>query len=129
MSKLNPFGHIDIEVNNIEKGIDFYSKLLPELGFTKTYHTDKWKVFATEGELPSAAYFAFAENPDHKPNNNTLGFWASSPTEVDRIASIVKIIGGKITDGPKHYNISETYYAFYFQDPFGNKFEIYHRLS
>lgn len=129
MSVFNPFGHIDLKVNDLKQAIDFYSKLLPELGFTKTYHTEKWKVFASEGELPSGAYFAFTEDPDHQPNGNIIGFWASSPSEVDRIASVVKIIGGKITDGPKHFPISDTYYAFYFEDPFGNRYEVVHRLN
>jgi len=62
---VNPFGHIDLRVKDAGKAAAFYSKLLPELGFTRIFHGGGWRVFATEGELPQAAYFALTEDPGH----------------------------------------------------------------
>lgn len=55
---MNPFSHIDLRVTNLEKALPFYERVLPELGFTQTFHSRDWKVFAAEGKLPSVVYFA-----------------------------------------------------------------------
>jgi catechol 2,3-dioxygenase-like lactoylglutathione lyase family enzyme len=125
----NPFSHVDVRVPNLENALPFYEKLLPALGFTRVFHTPLWKVFAAEGELPSAAYFAITEYPAHSPNDNLIGFWAASREEVDHIAQLVQSIGGKIIDGPRLFPISQSYYAVFFEDPCGNKYELIHRLD
>jgi catechol 2,3-dioxygenase-like lactoylglutathione lyase family enzyme len=73
---MNPFGHIDLRVTDLAESLSFYERLLPALGFTRTFHSAQWRVFAAEGELPSAAYSAITEALDHQPNQNTIGFWA-----------------------------------------------------
>lgn len=126
---MNKFSHIDLRVNDLATALPFYEKLLPKLGFTRTFHSANWLVFAADGELPSAAYLAITEDREHKPNANLIGFWANDQAEVDRIAEIVKQIGGTINDGPRLFPISPTYYAVYFEDPCGNKYEMLHRLN
>lgn len=126
---MNKFSHIDLRVNDLAIALPFYEKLLPELGFTRTFHSSNWRVFAADGELPSAAYFAITEDREHKPNANLIGFWASDQAEVDRIAEIVVQNGGTINDGPRLFPISPTYYAVYFEDPCGNNYEMLHRLN
>jgi catechol 2,3-dioxygenase-like lactoylglutathione lyase family enzyme len=126
---MNKFSHVDLRVNDLATALPFYEKLLPELGFTRTFHSANWQVFAADGELPIAAYLAITENGVHKPNANLIGFWANDQAEVDRIAEIVKQNGGTITDGPRLFPISPTYYAVYFEDPCGNKYEMLHRLN
>lgn len=125
----NPFSHIDLHVPSFQAVLPFYEKLLPALGFRRVFHTPAWKVFAAEGELPSAAYFAITEDRDHTPNNNLVGFWAADREEVDAIARLVHESGGKISDGPRAFPISASYYAVYFEDPCGNKYEFLHRLD
>jgi predicted enzyme related to lactoylglutathione lyase len=126
---MNKYSHIDLRVNDWKTALPFYEKLLPALGFTRTFHSENWRVFAADGELPSAAYFAITEDPNHRPNGNLIGFWAEDRAEVDRLADIVREAGGKITDGPRIFPISPTYYAVYFEDPCGNAYEIVHRLN
>ncbi|CCQ95027.1 conserved hypothetical protein [[Clostridium] ultunense Esp] len=126
---MNKFSHIDLRVNDLERVLPFYEKLLPALGFTRTFHSEKWRVFAAEGDLPSVAYFAITEDRDHKPNANLIGFWAKDRDEVDRIAKLVEQSGGTITSGPQLFPISPTYYAVYFEDPCGNAYELVHRLN
>ena len=53
---MNPFGHMDLRVSDLEAAFGFYDALLPALGFTKTYHGEEWKVWATTDPLPSTAY-------------------------------------------------------------------------
>ncbi len=126
---VNPFSHVDLYVRSFEEALPFYERLLSALGFTRAFHTPRWKVFAAEGELPDAAYFAITEDPAHNPNRNLIGFWAASRDEVDRMAQLVRDSGGKITDGPRLFPISPSYYAVYFEDPCGNRYEFLHRLD
>jgi len=128
MSK-NPLNHVDLRVPRMADILPFYEKLLPALGFTRTYHSAQWKVFAAEGQLPSAAYFAITEDSAHVPNANLIGFWAADHAEVDRIAQVVREAGGTINDGPRQFPISPSYYAVYFEDPCGNKYELVHRVD
>lgn len=127
--RANPFGHIDLRVRDAAKAASFYSKLLPELGFTRTFHGGGWHVFAAEGELPQAAYFAFTEDPGHVPNANRIAFWVPSREEVDRIARVVREAGGLEIEGPEPQPYSSTYYAVFFSDPSGNRLEVYPRLN
>lgn len=121
--------HIDLRVNSWEQVRLFYEQLLHTLGYTNTYHTEQWKVFAAQGDLPSASYFAITEDSKHQPNDNLIGFWAHDREEVNRIAKLVEQYGGTINSGPKLFSISPTYYAVYFEDPCGNKYEMVHRLN
>jgi predicted enzyme related to lactoylglutathione lyase len=125
----NPFSHIDLTVTSFAISLPFYEKILPALGFKHTFHSTKWKVFAAEGDLPSVPYFALVEDPAHQPNNNLVGFWANSRAEVNAFALLVKENGGIILDGPRQFPISPSYYAVYFQDPGGNRFEMVHRID
>jgi len=128
-SPINPFSHVDLRVPSMETALPFYEKLLPALGFGHTFHSPKWKVFAADGELPSAAYFAIMEDAAHIPSANIVAFWAPDRERVDQIAALVKSSGGTISAGPKLFSISKTYYAVYFDDPCGNKLEVVHRLD
>jgi catechol 2,3-dioxygenase-like lactoylglutathione lyase family enzyme len=125
----NRFGHIDLRVPSMDEALAFYEELLPALGFTQRYHGPEWKVFATEGELPGAAYFALVESAGHVPNENRVAFWAEGRAEVDRVASIVERAGGRDVSGPMEMPYGPDYYAVYFTDPGGNRFEVYHRLG
>jgi predicted enzyme related to lactoylglutathione lyase len=125
----NPFSHIDLYVTSIQNTLTFYSAILPALGFTHTYHSPAWKVFAADGDLPSAAYFAITEDPSHQPNANRIGFWADSPQAVDSFAEVIRQAGGQIEDGPRAFPISPSYYAVFFLDPEGNRFEMMYRIN
>ncbi len=126
---MNPFGHIDLRVPNLVAALPFYEQLLPALGFTRSFHSRNWRVFAGEGDLPSAAYFAVTEDRTHQPNANLIGFWVAGRAEVDRLAELVTAAGGTITAGPQAFPISPTYYAVYFSDPCGNRYEITYRVN
>jgi len=124
----NPIGHIDLRVRDAAEALEFFGALLPELGYTETYHGE-WKVFATKGELPAAAYFALVESADHAPNENRIAFWAADRAEVDRLADVALRAGARDVSGPKEMPYGPDYYAVYFADPSGNRFEIYYRWA
>jgi catechol 2,3-dioxygenase-like lactoylglutathione lyase family enzyme len=125
----NPFGHIDLRVRDIDEAAQFFDGWLPSLGFSERYDGDEWIVFATAGELPSAAYFAITETREHATNANRIAFWVESRDDVERIARLVAQAGGTELSGPKEMPYGPDYFAVYFADPSGNRFEVYHRTD
>lgn len=117
--------HIDLRVKNFDRAMKFYRKLLPELGFTCDRSDEIWGTFYSAGGDRPAEFFGFTEDREHQPNGTRIAFWAETRDEVDRVAELVRQNGGKILEGPglcEEY--SPGYYAFFFQDPDGNKLEI-----
>lgn len=81
------------------------------------------------GRAARPAYFGIVESARQTPNENRIAFWAADAAEVDRIAEVVKDAGGRDMSGPKPMPNGPDYYAVYFCDPCGNRFEVYHRLA
>lgn len=127
---MNRFSHVDLRVTDIDAALQFYALLMPVLGFTREFHGEEWKVFTSEDALPRTAYFAFTEDPGHRPNANRIAFWAESREAVDRAAAVLREAGATITGGPRNYQeYSASYYAVYFMDPSRNCLEIVHRTD
>ena len=117
----------------------FYGKFLPQLGFVRerdeppppehglgeVFHT----FYSAGGDKPSE-FFCFQEDKNHRPNGTRIAFWADTREEVDRLATLVRDAGGKALEGPEIcVDYSPGYYAFFFEDPDGNKLEICCRES
>jgi catechol 2,3-dioxygenase-like lactoylglutathione lyase family enzyme len=127
---MNRFGHIDLRVSDMAEALPLYSALLPALGFSHEYHGETWKVWAAEGTLPSAACFAVTEDRDHVRNANRIAFWAASRDEVDSLAAIAREAGAVVESGPRNCpEYSQGYYAFFFEDPCGNRLEVVYRTA
>ncbi len=127
MSK-NPFQHIDLRVNDMDKAWEFYSKILPPLGFEKGNVGKTFSGYDAPGEPPSQPWFCFTEDTNHRPNANRIAFWAESRERVDELGRIIADAGALNVSGPRACTeYSETYYAVFFEDPFGNCLEVcYH---
>ncbi len=124
---LNPFGHVDLRVNSRETARAFYSELLPELGFTEFDRGANFDTFSAAGDPPFRPWVGYVEDPDHVPNGNRLAFAAASRAEVDRLAEVARAAGARNVSGPKPMpEYDESYYAVFFDDPFGNALEIIH---
>lgn len=127
---MNRFGHMDLRVTDLAAAAPFYEALMTALGYVRTYHGHGWHVYATEDALPGAAYVAVTEAPDHVPNANRVAFWSPDDADVDRIAAIVKAAGARDMEGPAAQPYGPgPYYAVYFTDPCGNRFEVYCRQA
>ena len=120
---LSPFGHIDLRVADLDAAFAFYETLLPALGFTATYHSDAWKVWAS----PEGQYVALTESSGHVANENRIAFRLASNDEVDRLAAVARDAGAVGLSGPKPMPYGPGYYAAYFDDPSGNRLELYVR--
>jgi len=124
---MNRFGHIDLRVADLAAAVAFYEELMPALGFTERYHGEDWRVWATTDPLPSTAYFAITEEPTHVANSNRIAFWVETATDVDRVAEVARQADAAALSGPKRMPYGPGYYAAFFEDPSGNRLEVYVR--
>jgi catechol 2,3-dioxygenase-like lactoylglutathione lyase family enzyme len=123
--KTRCFDHIDLRVKDMGVARKFYGKFLPELGFVHESPGDDFHTFYAAGGDRPLEFFAFDEDKNHRPNGTRIAFWADTREEVDRIAKLVRDAGGKNLEGPEVCEgYSPGYYAFFFEDPDGNKLEI-----
>jgi predicted enzyme related to lactoylglutathione lyase len=118
------YDHIDLRVPSLRDATGFYEILLPALGFTRRVDIEYWLQYETTSES-AGAFFGVTESPEHVANENRIAFWAEDQGEVDRLAEIAVRAGASNVEGPMLYETG--YYAVFFEDPCGNRFEVCHR--
>ena len=121
----NPFQHIDLRVTDMAIADAFYEQLLPPLGFTRKSVGEHFTCYGAEGEGPWRPWFGFTEDVNHRPNANRISFATATRAEVDRLAALALEAGARNMSGPRDCpEYTPTYYAVFFEDPFGNRLEI-----
>ena len=131
--------HIQITVKDMGVAVPFYDRLMPLLGFDPQRKAsaviDAHEFHVVEYTHPLLAFAitsprpALAHDTVHrrKPGSlHHLAFRADSRGEVDRLHTAVREIGATIVSPPCEYPeyTPAGYYAFFFKDPDGIKFEI-----
>lgn len=122
------FDHIDLRVRNLEEVRAFYETLLPALGFVHDANIEGWIQYDGVGEDGTLRdFFGVTESSTHIANENRIAFWAHTDAEVDRLAVIAVDAGARNVEGPGFE--APGYYAVFFEDASGNRFEICHRQT
>jgi predicted enzyme related to lactoylglutathione lyase len=119
------YDHIDLRVPRLSEAAPFYEALLPVLGFTRNVTVEGWLQYEAPGD-DATEFFGITESENHAPNENRIAFWTESAREVDRLAEIARKAGARNIEGPMQYE--RGYYAVFFEDPFGNRLEVCHRV-
>ena len=128
------FDHIDLRVSNVARARPLYDAFLPAVGFTKVGGSvpgdagDAWASYTAEGRdnnHPRQPFVWLNEQPDHRGGANRIAFWADTKEEVDRIGEVVRRAGASVIEGPELCeDYSPVYYAVFFEDGDGNKWEV-----
>ena len=130
--------HIQVTVKDMSIAEPFYDKLMPILGFDLE---KKVSAVIEEHDLYVVEYLspqydfgicsprtAFTDNTIHRRTPGALhhlAFRAKSRTEVDELYLKIKDIGAEIVHAPRIFpEHGENYYALFFKDPEGIKYEI-----
>lgn len=131
--------HIEITVRDMEVAVPFYDKLLPLLGYDLAHRTsafiddhDKHVVSYEHPRLGIAITSPrreFADEVVHRRRPGSLhhlAFQAESRAAVDRLHTQLLEIGATIVIPPREFPeyAPSGYYALYFKDPDGIKYEI-----
>jgi catechol 2,3-dioxygenase-like lactoylglutathione lyase family enzyme len=131
--------HIEITVSDMSVAVPFYDKLLPLLGFdlgkrssARIDEHEKSVVSYEHPRLgfsitsPRRAFMGDTINRRKPGSLHHLAFRAPSRDDVDRLHAEITRIGATIVSAPREYPeyTPAGYYAFYFKDPGGIKYEI-----
>ena len=131
--------HIEITVRDMSVALPFYDRLLPLLGFDlanrSSARIDEHEKHVVSYEHPRLGFAITSPRPQfkdemmhrRKPGSlHHLAFRAGSREEVDRLHVELNRIGATIVSPPREYPeyTPAGYYAFYFKDPEGMKYEI-----
>ncbi len=131
--------HIQITVKDMNVAVTFYDRLMPLLGFDPKRRSsaviDRHEFHVVEYSHPRLCFAitsprpAFADNTIHRRKPGALhhlAFKAESRDEVDRLYKELIAIGATIVSPPREYPeyTPPGYYALYFKDLEGIKYEI-----
>jgi predicted enzyme related to lactoylglutathione lyase len=122
MSKY-PFDHIDHRVRSLESVRAFYDALMPALGYSKISASGRVVEYFTSDAANQ--FFGIHQRSDHVPSKTRIAFAARTRADVDRIGAVLAAAGAKRIQGPQDCpDYSQPYYAVFFEDPEGNRFEV-----
>ncbi|QDU66879.1 VOC family protein [Engelhardtia mirabilis] len=131
--------HIQITVRDMAVAEPFYDRLMPLLGFSLEHKggtvIDAHEFHVVEYCHPRLAFAitsprsAFADEQVHRRRPGSvhhMAFRVDSRDEVDRLYRELVAIGATIVTPPKEYPeyVPPGYYAVFFKDPDGIKYEI-----
>jgi glyoxylase I family protein len=128
--------HIALTVGNLERSTAFYNKVFEFIGFkavevpesTQQAMKTRLKAWAGPGYSisirPSKGEFARKAHDRNAPGFNHLAFTAENRSDVEKLYELLKQTGATILDAPAEYPYSPGYFAVYFADLDGLKFEF-----
>ena len=128
--------HIAMTVSDLERSTAFYSKVFEFIGFKRvevpeaTQQAMKTRLQAWVGQgysisiRPSKGDFARRLHDRNAPGFNHMAFAAKDRSDVEKLHELLKQMGATILDAPAEYPYSPGYFAVYFADPDGLKFEF-----
>lgn len=118
--------HLDVRVKDVHEARKFYDTFCAALGLTRIEVGAKWTSF--ESTESSGPFIAITSDPSFSPSPTRIAFRADSRDEVDRIARAAKTVGATRFEEPALCpEYAEGYYAAFFDDPDGNRYEICYR--
>jgi hypothetical protein len=109
------FSHIDMRVRDAEAVRPFYDAFMALFGTEPTTpRVVRYGYTRRYGSI-RADFFNIFEDPNTRP----------------KVASVVRLHGGQNIEGPQYFDQHHpTFYAVFFEDPLGNRFEVcHHRMD
>jgi glyoxylase I family protein len=128
--------HIALTVSDFDRSTEFYDKIFKFMGYLRievpesTRQAMKTQLNAWVGPgysisiRPSKGEFAHRLHNRNAPGFNHMAFYAEDRADIEAMHNLLKEIGAQILDPPAEYPYSPGYFAVYFTDPDGLKFEF-----
>ena len=120
--------HIDFRITNAAEGLPFYDALFTALGMREGPTRTAIKSYARwDADGVRLEWFNLYEDPASGPSATRIAFRVESRERVDEVLQAIRAHARNI-EGPEsiersgQFNMS--YYGLFFEDPFGNKFEV-----
>lgn len=119
------FDHVDMRVRNLAGVRPLYDALLPAMGYTKINADEESAGYHRPDETGAEPFLWFLEDPGHQPAETRIAFAAESRAQVDSLAEVARNAGARAFEAPALVTeYGANYYAAFFEDAEGNKYEI-----
>ena len=128
--------HIALTSSDLERSAAFYDKVFGFIGLKRvevpesTQQAMKTRLVAWVGAgysisiRPSKGEFAHRLHDRYAPGSNHMAFTAVDRSDVEKMYALLKEMGATVLDAPAEYPYAPGYFAVYFTDPDGLKFEF-----
>ncbi len=128
--------HIALAVSDLERSTAFYDRVFGFIGFKRvevpesTQDAMKTRLVAWVGPgysisiRPSKGEFAHRVHDRNAPGSNHIAFSAEDRSDIEKMYALLKEMGATVLDAPAEYPYAPGYFAVYFTDPDGLKFEF-----
>ncbi len=128
--------HIALTVSDLDRSTEFYDKIFRFMGYLRDEvpasirQAMKTPLRSWVGPgysisiRPSKGDFARRLHNRDAPGFNHMAFYAEDRADIEAMHNLLQEIGAQILDPPAEYPYSPGYFAVYFNDPDGLKFEF-----
>ena len=128
--------HIALTVSDLDRSTEFYDKVFKFIGFKRvevpesTQNAMKTRLKAWVGPgysisiRPSTGEFAHRLHDRNASGINHMAFTAEDRSDVEKLYQLLKETRATVLDPPAEYPYAPGYFAVYFTDPDGLKFEF-----
>ena len=114
--------HIDIHVRNLDTARALFDGLAEEIGYRALGNGHDFAGYETvAGGRPR---FGLILDPEHRAGSMRVAFAVKTPAQVDAAARTAARCGARAIEGPGPHPEYGEYYAVFFEDADGNRFEI-----
>lgn len=114
--------HIDIHVRNLDTARALFDGLAEEIGYRTLGNDVDFAGYETiSGGRPR---FGLILDPEHRAGSMRVAFAVKTPAQVDAAARVAARCGARAIEGPGLHPEYGDYYAVFFEDADGNRFEI-----
>jgi glyoxylase I family protein len=128
--------HIVLTVSDLQRSAEFYDRIFKFMGYMPIEVPEpiqqamktRLKSWVGPGYTisirPSRGEFAHRVHDRNAPGFNHIAFYAEDRSDIEAMHKLLKEMGAQILDPPAEYPYSPGYFAVYFADPDGLKFEF-----
>lgn len=128
--------HVALTVSDLARSTEFYDKVLGFMGYARVEVPESTQqamktALRAWGSPGSSITLRPAKGPSanqardrYAPGLNHVAFNADSRADVQKLHSLLEEMGAQILDPPADYPYFPGYFAVYFADPDGFKFEF-----
>lgn len=114
--------HIDVHVRDLNETRAFLRAIMPLVGFDLRSDGDGFISYWQNGKRPT---IGFIEDGNGGSGQMRIAFAVAETHQVDDVAKAAAERGARNIEGPSfHAEYGDDYYAVFFEDADGNKFEV-----
>ncbi len=130
---LGAMNHLALTLSDLKGSEErFYRPVLEFLGYTQMEDEAGMTLWFSESAVAAINLWQATDELKSRPHDryapgfHHFAFTAESRAQVDALHDLLKEIGATILDAPAEYDYMPGYYALFFADPDGMKFELVH---